>query len=280
MLTGMSLYDSVFHTFTSLATGGFSSVSQGQGAFGTNALIVMSLLMLLGGISFVSHRHLLTGQIRRFISNPEIIALFLFILGGFAIIAIDLLIFNKSLFFDGIFYAISAISGTGATTMNPVNALPNVSIIILILLMISGACYGSTAGALKIWRILIVFKVIRRTILKALLPKHAIVPIKIGNQVLKREEALGALSYICLYSGILLVGSIFFMFYGFPAVESVFTVASAQGNVGLTMIFGEAWFGMAPALKILLSIHMLVGKMEIIPVLVLIRGVLSPISRI
>jgi trk system potassium uptake protein TrkH len=280
MLIGMSFYDAIFHTFTCLATAGFSSVSQGQGFFGTNALIVMSFLMIIGGISFVSHKDLLSGKIKKFFMNPEIIALFLFILGSFILISIDLLIFKSNMFFDGIFYAISAITTTGATTLNAVNLLPNLSIIILILLMVSGACYGSTAGALKLWRILIVLRVIRRTILKALLPEHVIVPIKIGDKVLTREEALSALSYICLYLGILLVGSIIFMLAGFETVASVFTVASAQGNVGLSMIAGDAWYLMNPVLKILLSIHMLIGRMEIIPVLVLIRGFLSPISRI
>ncbi|MCX6800832.1 MAG: TrkH family potassium uptake protein [Candidatus Diapherotrites archaeon] len=280
LLTGMSFYDSVFHTFTSLATGGFSSVSQGPGVFGINALVVMCLLMLLGGIGFVSHKDLLSGKIKKFFTNPEVATYFLLTLGGFALIALDLIIFNKSLFFDGFFYAISAITTTGANTLTAVNALPSVSIVVLILLMIAGSCYGSTGGALKIWRILIVIKVVRRGILKALLPKGAIVPIKIGDKVLKREEALGALSYICLYIFFLLAGSIIFMFYGFPVIESVFTVASAQGNVGLSMVSGDAWYLMAPVLKILLSLHMLIGRMEIIPVLVLIRGFLSPISRI
>lgn len=280
VLAGMSLYNAVFHTFTSLATGGFSSVSTGQGTFGVGALLVMSLMMLLGGISFVSHRHLLGGKVKKFLSNPEILALFAFILGGFALIAINLFIFKRSIFLDGLFYTVSAVTGTGNVTMAPVSALPELSIIVLILLMVSGACYGSTTSAIKIWRSLILLKVIRRTVLKALLPKHAIVPIKIGDKVLTREEALNALSYICLYAGIILVGSIIFMLAGFETISSVFTVASAQGNVGLNMISGVQWFGMAPLLKILLSIHMLVGRMEIIPVLVLIRGFLSPISRI
>jgi trk system potassium uptake protein TrkH len=77
---------------------------------------------------------------------------------------------------------------------------------------------------------------------------------------------------MALYVFFLVIGSIVFMFSGFGVIDSIFTVASAQGNVGLSTVSGLAWFEMNSALKILLSLHMIVGRMEIIPFLIVLRS--------
>lgn len=174
--------------------------------------------------------------------------------------------------YDGFFYIVSAITGTGATTIVSLNSLPALTIFIIILLMIFGACYGSTTGALKIWRILILFKVIRREIHKAFLPQKTIVQLKIGDRVISDDAALKALSYLALYAFFLISGSIIFMLFGFGSIESIFTVASAQGNVGLNLLSGQVWYSMSPFLKLLLSLHMIVGRMEILPFLILLKS--------
>ena len=272
LAAGLSPFDAVVHTFTALATGGFSTTSAGIGSFGKIAMSVTILLMLLGGISFESHRDLLKGHIKRFFLNPEVKLLFALILAASAIIFLNSYLSQDSHFFNEFFYVVSAISGTGASGEIGASALPPLSIFVLILLMVFGACYGSTTGAIKLWRILIIFKVVRREIYRALLHPKAVIPIKLGGKPVSSEAALDALAYIALYISLLAVGSIIFMFGGYGVIESVFTVASAQGNVGLSVIAGSTWFGMNDALKILLSIHMIVGRMEIIPFLVVLKS--------
>ena len=273
LLSGLSLFDAIFHTFTSIATGGFSTNSIGVGFYGLNAMLVSVLLMTLGGISFESHFDLISGKIKRFFSNPEIKFFLGLIVVATGLIFINLFIFKNTSFFESFFYVVSAITGTGATTFITPDKLPALSIFIIILLMVFGACYGSTTGALKIWRIIILFKVIRREIHKAFLPKNMIFPIKIGDRVVSDDNALKALSYLALYIFFLVIGSIVFMLFGYGVIESVFTIASAQGNVGLSLISGDAWYTMSPLLKFLLSLHMIIGRMEILPFLILVKSI-------
>jgi trk system potassium uptake protein TrkH len=272
LFSGLSLFDSVVHSFTSIATGGFSTASVGVGFFGFSAMITCILLMLLGGISFESHYDLLRGKVRKFFSGVEL----RFFLGVivFAVILISFSLFfsGSSNYFDGFFYAVSAITGTGATGYFNLAEFPALAVFVLILLMVFGACYGSTTGALKIWRILILFNVVRREIYKVFLPPGSIVPIRLGGKVVSDDVALKALTYLSLYVFILAFGSIVFMLFGFGVVDSVFSVASAQGNVGLSTVFGSAWFEMNPFLKLLLSLHMIVGRMEIFPFLILLKS--------
>ncbi len=272
LLSGLGLFDAVVHTFTSIATGGFSTNSVGVGFYGSNAMIVSILLMLVGGISFESHYDLIHGKIKRFFSNPEIKFFFGIILLAIALVSINLFIFKNNSFFDAFFYIISCITGTGATTFFTPDKLPALSIFILILLMIFGSCYGSTAGALKIWRIIILFRVIRREIHKAFLPKNTVFPIKIGNRIVCDEDVMKALSYLALYLFFLVIGSVIFMLWGYGLIESVFVVASAQGNVGLTLFSENSWYLMDPILKFLLSLHMIVGRMEILPFLIMLKS--------
>ncbi len=271
-LTGMNLFDAIVHSFTAIATGGFSTNSIGIGVFGRSAMLVTLFLMLCGGISFESHRALLKGNIKRFFSNPEIRLLFTIILFASCLIFLNSFLFAKMHFFDSFFYVVSALSGTGAATAFGVSDLPALSVFIIVLLMVFGACYGSTTGAIKLWRILIVFKVIRREIYKAFLPANAIVPIKLADKPVSDYTALAAIAYIALYIFFAAIGSIFFMFAGYGLIESIFTVASAQGNVGLSIVSGTAWFGMNAFFKVLLTIHMILGRMEIIPFIVMLKS--------
>jgi len=272
-LSGMEIFDAIIHSFTSIATGGFSTNSTGVGFYGLSATLTCILMMVLGGISFESHYELTKLNFKKFYSNPEIRFFFGIIILSTILILINLFFAGKNYLLDSLFYVVAAITGTGATTAISINSLPALSIFILIVVMIFGACYGSTTGALKLWRIIILYKVIRKEIHKVFLPPNSIVQIKIGDKIISDEASLKALSYMALYVSLIIIGSIIFMMFGYGIVDSIFTVASAQGNVGLTSLTSDIWFNMNPLLKIMLSLHMLVGRMEIIPFFVLIKGI-------
>ncbi len=274
MIAGVPFFDALVNVMTAIATGGFTTRTAGVGIFGPIAMCIMILMMLIGGISFASHYELLKGKIKNFFSNPEIRLMLLMILGAAAVIAFDLFLTKQYKFFDGLFYSVSALSGTGHTAILSVDKFPHVSIVILVLLMISGACYGSTTGAIKIWRTAIVGKVIKREISRVFFPERTILPIKLGGNVIPEENASKAAAYMLLYISILLLGSISFIFFGYDTIHSIFTVASAQGNVGLN-ILTERYFSMNAFLKVQLMLHMLLGRLEIIPIFVLIRGLVG-----
>ena len=272
MLAGLSLFDAVVHTFTTLATGGFSTNSVGIGYYGHGAMLAAMALMCIGGISFVSHRELLKFRFREFFSNPEIKLFFGVIAVAMLLVSVNMLLLGSWHPLEQLFYIISALTGTGATTFLQVSEFSQASIFILVMLMIGGASYGSTTGALKLWRIIVVYKVLRREIHKIFLPEGAITPIKVHGSCIEHEKALGVVAFVCLYLMLLAIGAVIFMFSGFGALDAFFTVASAQGNVGLATVSGTAWFGMNPLLKILLTLHMILGRTEIVPFFVLVRA--------
>ncbi|MBI4919565.1 TrkH family potassium uptake protein [archaeon] len=274
-ISGVPFFHAIIHTLTSISTGGYSSNPVGIGLYGAWPMFFGILLMIIGSTSFSSHYDLLTGQFKRFVKNPEI-RFMLFIISFAAIlIFFEIWVMKGKFFYDGFFYVVSAISGTGAGTPVAVSSFNQVSMIILIFLMICGTCYGSTAGAIKLWRILIIGKIIRREISRHFLPEHAVLPIKVGDQIVNDDQALKVTAYALLYLSLLFIGSFVFMLSGYPTVDSIFTVASAQGNVGLNILPEATYYGMNPLLKLLLSFHMILGRIEIFPFLILVRSFLS-----
>ena len=106
------------------------------------------------------------------------------------------------------------------------------------------------------------------------MPEDTVMPIKMGNNIISDDTALKAASYMIVYILLMLMGSVLFMFFNYSMTESIFTIASAQGNVGLNIIPAAQYFYMNPFLKLVLTGHMLLGRLEIFPILILLRGFL------
>lgn len=272
LISGMNLFDATIHSFTSIATGGFSTKNNGIGFFGFGAAIVTIILTVLGGISFESHYSLLTGKFKKFIKNPELKFFFLIVIIATILIFINTYFSNENTYFESFFYVISSLTSTGTIFGLDLSTLPALTIFIIIILMAIGASYGSTSGGLKLWRILILYQVVKREIHRAFLPQKAVTPIMLGGKIVSEEKALKALSYISLYLAFILAGSIIFMYAGFGLIDSIFTVVSAIGNNGLLTISQKSILLMEPPLKILLTLIMIVGRMEIVPFLVLLKS--------
>ena len=108
--------------------------------------------------------------------------------------------------------------------------------------------------------------------MRVFLPEKAIVPIKVGDKIIDEETALKATTYTILYVVLIFIGTLIFMNFNYPLMKSLFTIASAQGNVGLNIIPQEKFIIMNPWLKLQLIVHMFLGRLEIIPVLILLRS--------
>lgn len=274
--SGVPAFHALTHAITSLSTGGFSSNSVGVGLYGALPSLIAMLLMLVGGISFSSHQSLASGNARKIWRNPEVRALLIIIPIAVGLLLFELHITQRNAsqqILNSFFYVITAVTTCGAGTTLPVSQLPDRAIFTLIFLMISGAAYGSTTGGVKLWRLLIIFKVIRREIRRPFYPDGAILPIRMGSNVVNDQTAISVMSFVLLYLGIGFVGTLVFMLFGYRAVDSLFTVFSAQGNVGLNALPDAIYFGMHPLLKIQLMAHMFIGRIEIFPLLYLLRGI-------
>jgi trk system potassium uptake protein TrkH len=283
VLLGVPPFHALTHAVTSLSTGGFSTNSVGVGLYGAAPSVVAMALMLCGGISFSSHQALLSGNVKKFVRNPEIRALFWITAGATGLLVLEQAVVRGQVvdrLLETLFYVVSAISTCGAGTTLALADLPDMSVFTLVFLMITGAVYGSTTGGLKLWRVMIVGKVIKRESKRPFYPKGTVMPIRMGNNVITQEIALQVMAYSLLYLAFALGGSLVFMLFGYRSLHALFTVFSAQGNIGLNAMPDAIYYAMPPALKLQLVFHMLIGRMEIFPLFYLVRVVRSSVLGI
>jgi len=281
-LAGLSLFDAAAHTFTALATAGFSTKNASIGAYNSFPVEAVSLvLMFLGGTSFLILYRLLKGEKTKFWANPELRAYVGFISITTVLISGNLIL-NDHGGLDSVrravFHSLSAITTTGFST-TPLEDWPDFSRAILLFLMISGGSMGSTAGGLKILRTLILVKLSYHEILRALVPNRAVLSFKVRGKVLESEEVLHVASFFFLYTAFLFTSALIITTMGYDFFEALFTVASAQGNVGLVAVPSEVWFSTPDPAKIILIVNMWIGRLEIFPALAMLGTILESLRR-
>ena len=263
-LVGMPLFDSIAITFASLSTGGFSVTD----SFYTSGLqlTIICLLMVLGSISFMTHNNLIRKRFKEFFMNFEL-NFFFIILAVFAVIAIIILRTPGMILFN----LISALTTTGFA-YGEISVLPHLIIFLIIACMLIGGSVGSTSGGIKIFRLYTIIKAIPWFIKKLSNPQTAIIPFKLRGKPVKENFVLMAEIFISCYVFVLFIGTLIFMMLGYPFLDSVFQVVSGLGTVGLsTMNLASVhWIG-----KITLMIAMWLGRLEIFPLLVLIKNVFT-----
>jgi trk system potassium uptake protein TrkH len=252
-------FDAVNVSMTCLATGGFAVTNNSIEAYEWYVAIFIIPFMILGGISFASHRFLLKGQLGKFFTI-EVKAIFaiLFLSSFFLWTRVGGL--NAS------FQTSSALTGTGFSTAN-IADWDDFSKFVLSILMVLGGGYGSTSSALKMIRVVIIIYAVAWVVKKYLYSSKAVIPFKIGRTTYPVEEIRIATLYSILYILVLCLGALIFMAGGHSAADSLFEVASAEGNVGLTV--GITNIEMPAYEKVVLIIEMWVGRLEIFPVLTL-----------
>ncbi|MBS3782155.1 MAG: TrkH family potassium uptake protein [Candidatus Thermoplasmatota archaeon] len=266
---GMPVFDSINHSMTALATGGFSVNNNSIMAYDTLSFeIAIMPFMVIGGISFAMHYQLFLGNIKTFFKNIEVKAILVIIFISTVILAISLGLTFES-FRYGSFQVITAITGTGFNT-DAVGTYNDFQKFLLTILMIFGGGYGSTASAIKLIRVAIIFYALIWLIRKYLLPESVVHKMSIGNKYYSSEAIQNVAMYVLLYLILLVGGAMIFMYGGASGVNSLFEVASAQGNVGLSV--GLTGPDMHLVEKITLIIVMWAGRLEIFPVLVLITA--------
>lgn len=262
---GKPISDSINHSMTALATGGFSVRNESIMAYNNLSYeIAIMPFMIIGGISFVMHYQLLRGKVKEFFKNMEVRAMLIIILIGTAILGISLGLRYSS------FQTITALTGTGFST-DVVGNYTDFQKFFLTIFMIFGGGYGSTASAIKLLRVVIIFYSFFWIIKKYILPDSVIVKMNIGDKHYNAEVIQDVAVYVILYMGLLIVAAMIFMYNGASAADALFEVASAQGNVGLSI--GRTGATMAISERITLIIVMWAGRLEIFPILVLITSI-------
>lgn len=258
-LAGMPFFDSMAITFAALSTGGFSVTD----SFYTNGLqlTIISILMILGAVSFMAHNNLIRRRFKAFFSNLEL-RFFFIVLAVFSAIALVILKEPKMIFFN----LISALTSTGFAS-GEISALPHLIIFLIMACMLIGGSVGSTAGGIKIFRLYTIVKAIPWFVKKLSNPQSAVIPFKLRGQVVKESFVLMAEVFVSFYIIVLFLGTLVFMMLGYSFLDSSFQMVSGLGTTGLaTMDIGALhWIG-----KVVLMIAMWLGRLEIFPLLVLI----------
>ncbi len=261
-IAGMSEFDAVNHSMVALSTGGFSVRNNSLAAYSSIEIELVGIfLMLLGGINFFVHYKFLTGDKRSLLRDLQFRGMAAILLISTILLGLTALDIRTALF-----QSVSALTNAGLSTAD-VSAFNDFTKSILTTLMIIGGSAGSTSGALKIIRVLIIVKVIYWWIKQAVLPEHAVISRRLGGLELESDVIHEATVFSLLYIITLGAGALSLMFLGYSGVDSIFEVSAAQGNVGLSS--GITGADLNPFGKIVLIFHMWVGRLEIIPVLVL-----------
>jgi len=259
-ISGMNLFESVSLTFASISTGGFA-ISDTLSLNNTQ-LIILSILMIIGAISFITHNKLLKHKFKDFFLSYEKNVLVIFIL----IISLIGLFFVHDIKI-AVFETISAITTTGFS-ITRIHLLPQIFILLIFVGMIIGGSSSSTSGGIKISRIYTLFRAIPWYIKKRISPQRAVIPLRIYKQNINEEQVMSIGIYLFVYILFLFVGTIIFMLFGYSFLDSSFQITSALGTVGLSTIelYLIPWI-----LKLLLIFAMIFGRLEIFPLLIVLK---------
>ena len=278
---GMPLWDALNHAMTGVATGGFSIWPESIGRYRSLAIEVVTVfVMIAGAISFVVHYHAFQHGPRTLVSDVQTRALLLLLAGGTVLLALSQWgrVPADAAFRNGAFQFISALTCTGFQTSDPA-ILSDAAKLLLVVGMVIGGAAGSTAGGIKVMRFLLLVRGVGWQLKRLARSPDALIPLRLGSQTLSESVAfrrLGEAAVLAtLWLFFLLLGTLLLAWFVSPdarLIDLLFEVASAQGNVGLSA--GITHPTMPTAAKLILSFNMWVGRLEIIPVLMLLRGLI------
>jgi trk system potassium uptake protein TrkH len=276
---GMTPWQSLNHAMTGLATGGFSVTDDSMASFGVISQITILVLMVTGAIAFAAHYDLLKGRIKKFFSDAQLRAIVaLIILGVIGLTFANLDKYGhdviRSLKYSG-FQFTSAITCTGFATENIVGWGESAKLILAFAMIIGGAA-GSTAGGIKLYRAILLYKGVGWRIKRAISTPRRIFVHKLGDKPLSKTDAMDLINEAAIISFMWVILLLIGIFVTLHAENNnlsntVFEVCSAQGNVGLTT--GITKIGMTPVAKTMLIFNMWIGRLEIIPIIVLIKSI-------
>ena len=272
---GMPLYDSLVHSFSTAGTGGFSSRNLSVAAYGSDYIeIVITVFMFLFGVNFTLYYTAFKGGLKNALHDEELRVYFFTVVGAAALIAINVYSQVYRTLGESVqhaaFQVSSIITTTGFATAD-FNLWPVLSQLILLLLMFVGASAGSTGGGIKVVRVVVLFKVIKRELTRVIHPR-AVRTIKLNGRLVDEEVVSGVMAFFYFYILIFVAAVLTVALEGEDIVTTVTSVIATLNNVGpgLGRVGPMGNFADLSVLsKAVLSLCMLIGRLEIYPIMLL-----------
>ncbi|MEJ2637084.1 MAG: TrkH family potassium uptake protein [Calditrichia bacterium] len=275
MLGGMDFFNSLCHTFGTMATGGFSTKNASIGYYKSPFIqYVVIFFMIIAGTNFSLHYRFLRKNLLAYIKNHEFLLFAGLIAAATIFIGYDTLLHHyhtfELAFRKTLFQVVSILTTTGYGTAD-YEQWAFSSQFILFLLMFIGGCAGSTGGGMKVIRLYVIFKFVRAEV-KRLLHPRAVIPVRVGHTVIPREIVTNVLGFFVLMIFLFIGGVILMSILGLDLESALGATAATLGNIGpgLGSVGPTDNYAHIPVLgKWVLTFFMLAGRLEIYTVLIL-----------
>ncbi len=263
----VSLYDAIYHSFTTLPTGGFSPHSNSIAHFSSIVQWIFIFFMIIAGMNFSLHYQAFEGNIRKVFKNTEFRA-YLFIIITSTVIITFLISAAEIPLRDALFQAVSIMTTTGYTTA-AFDAWPDILRMILLLLMFIGGSAGSTGGGMKVLRIVLIFKMVKRKIKEFAKPRRVMV-VRMGDSVVDEDTLSTIAMFFCAYILLFVIGAFVMTALGLDMISAISASATSLGNVGpgLGMVASD-FRAVRPAGRLFMALFMWIGRLEIFTAVVL-----------
>ena len=267
----MTLFDSICHSFGTVATGGFSTKNDSLMSYSSYTQYIVLIFMFLAGISQVIYYFLVKLNFKKIRQNEELWFYIAVAIVAGSVATITLAVNStrtlEESFREGFFQIVSIMTCTGFSSADYI-LWPLSSVLLIFLIMFAGGSTGSTSGGIKMARHLIVLKNIRNVFIKLNHPKSFSL-IRLNGKIIPENTNVSVLSFVVLYLFLFLIGSIIVVLTGVDPVTASSSVASCMAAIGpgLGSVGPTGNFSNIPDLsKIVLSLLMIIGRLEIMTV--------------
>lgn len=270
----MDFFEALCYGMSTMSTGGFSTSDQGIALYDSYYIkIVMTIFMFLGGVNLSLIYNALQGKTLRIVNNTVLKVYVAMVFIGYGLFTLNVWIEGLAkdvadVTIDPLFQSVSLLSSTGITEPDFHNWGPLATVVLLIM-MLMGACAGSTSGGAKIDRFVLLFKFIKNEFYKIMHPS-AVTTVTINGKGTQPQLIYKTLAFLFLYGIVIIVGGTALSLMGLPLSDSFFCSLQAISNTGLgtatTGISGD--YSLVPDLaKWLMAFIMLIGRLEVFTVL-------------
>ena len=275
-LVGMSAFDAVAHSLSTVSTGGFSTHDSSLGYFHSPAIeMIATVFMLLGATNFSIHYIVLRkGSISAYFKDVEVRSFLIIVVTFIVIAALTLLLTNYytdpvMILRNTIFEVVSVITSTGFGGAGDFSRWPLFLPVLFIMISFIGGCGGSTAGGMKVLRVLILAKLFYREIIKLIHPK-GVFTIKLKFGAVPERTLHSIFGYFSLYAASFIILLLLMMAVGVDQVTAFSAIATCMNNLGPGLgDVSTSFSSLNDAAKSLSIFSMLLGRLEVVSILVL-----------